>query len=81
MARILHVTVAKVGENLFNGEAVSVTLPGREGVFEVLAGHEPFVTTLTEGSAKVVLDDGSSHVFPIIAGIAEISHNQATVLL
>ncbi len=81
MARTLHVTIASVGENLFDGDAISVTLPGREGVFEVLAGHEPFVTPLKEGTAKVVKEDGSTESFPIIEGIAEVSHNQATVLL
>ena len=81
MARTLHVTIAKVGENLFDGEAVSVTLPGSDGVFEVLAGHEPFVTPLKKGTARVVTEDGGSESFDIEQGIAEVSHNQATILL
>lgn len=81
MARPLHVTIAKVGETLFDGEATSVTLPGSEGVFEVLAGHEPFVTPLKAGTAKVIHADGTIETFDIETGIAEVSHNQATVLL
>lgn len=82
MAKTFHLTIAKVGENLFEGEALSVTLPGREGVFTVLAGHEAFVSPLKEGQAYVKDVSGSEHIFPLSAGgIAEISSGQATVLL
>jgi F-type H+-transporting ATPase subunit epsilon len=77
-----HLTVARVGENLFDGEAVSVTLPGSEGVFEVLAHHEAFVSELAPGEAKAVAADGTKHHFKLPeGGIAEVSQNQATVLL
>jgi len=77
-----HLTVAKVGENLFNGEAVSIALPGTEGQFEILADHEAFVSELKPGRANAVAVDGSAHHFEIPqGGIAEVSHNQATVLL
>jgi F-type H+-transporting ATPase subunit epsilon len=81
MAKTFHLTIAKVGENLFDGDAVSVSLPGSEGVFQVLADHEAFVAELREGTAKVVSADGSAHDFPITRGVAEISRNQATILL
>ena len=29
--KTFHLTVAKVGENLFEGEAISATLPGERG--------------------------------------------------
>lgn len=81
MAKTFHLTIARVGENLFDGEAISVTLPGEEGLFEVLAHHEAFVTPLVHGTAKATTEDGQSHSFPIEKGIAEISSNQVTVLL
>jgi F-type H+-transporting ATPase subunit epsilon len=82
MAKTFHLTIAKVGENLFAGEAVSVTLPGKDGVFQVLAGHEAFVSTLSEGKAKVVDATGAEQSFPIAdGGIAEVSGSQTTVLL
>lgn len=82
MAKTFHLTVAKVGENLFDGEAVSATLPGTEGVFQVLASHEAFISELKEGEMRVTSADNQSHVFSLPSGgIAEVSHNQATVLL
>jgi len=80
--RTFHLTVAKVGENLFDGDAVSATLPGKEGVFQVLASHEAFIAELTEGEMHITSADNQKHNFSLPhGGIAEISHNQATILL
>ena len=82
MARPFHLTIARVDENLFDGKVASVVLPGKEGVFQVLAGHEAFVSELREGQIRVVAEDGQAYHFEIPSrGIAEISSNQATVLL
>ncbi len=82
MARTFHLTIANVGENLFDGEALSVSLPGAEGTFTVMAGHEAFVTPLKAGVALVKTLEGEeiSHTLGE-GGIAEISGGQATVLL
>jgi len=80
--KTFHLTVARVGENLFDGEAVSATLPGKDGVFQVLAEHEAFVSELTSGEMHIKAADEQSYHFEIPnGGIAEISRNQATILL
>ena len=82
MAKSFHLTIAKVGENLFDGEATSVSLPGSEGVFQVLASHEACVSELARGEIRVRGADDTDHRFEILkTGIAEVSHNQVTVLL
>lgn len=82
MAKTFHLTVARVGENIFDGDATSVALPGAEGVFTVLAGHEAFVSELKEGEIKIEAADGTKHHVEVgHRGIAEISGNQTTVLL
>jgi F0F1-type ATP synthase epsilon subunit len=50
MAKTFHLTIAKVGENLFDGEAVR-DASREEGVFTVMANHEAFVTPLSYCSA------------------------------
>lgn len=80
--KTFHLTIARVGENLFDGEALSVALPGADGAFEVLAGHEALVSPLKDGEAHVVAADGARYHYELPhGGIAEISNNQATVLL
>lgn len=82
MAKSFHLTIARVGENLFSGEAHSVTLPGIDGVFTVMAGHEAFVSQLREGEVKIESAAGEKHSVQIPhGGVAEISGNQATVIL
>ena len=82
MAKSFHLTIARVGENLFDGAAESVLLPGADGVFEVLTEHEAFVSPLTVGEARVKAADGKSYHFELPqGGIAEVSSGQATVLL
>jgi len=77
-----HLTVARVGENIFDGEAISAVLPGKDGVFTILADHEPLVSTLSAGEARIEVADGKTYNVPVPeGGIAEVSHNQATVLL
>lgn len=80
--KTFHLTVAKVGENLFDGEALSVSLPGSEGRFQVLADHEALVATLVEGEVRIVGADNQTHALSIAGGgVAEVSRNQATILL
>jgi F-type H+-transporting ATPase subunit epsilon len=81
MAKTFHLTIARIGENLFDGEAISVTLPGETGVFTVMANHEAYVSPLAEGEAKIVTESGEQRIHVPAGGIAEISSNQATVIL
>lgn len=81
MATPFQLTLAKLGESVFSGPVLSVSLPGAEGVFTVLAKHEAFVSELKAGVIRVTLPDGTQQTFPIERGVAEISNSQATVLL
>jgi len=79
----MKLTIAKVDQNLFDGEAESVTLPGAEGEMTVLAHHEPLITTLKKGSITVRAASlpGGSQTFPIVSGILEVRRDGATVIL
>jgi len=82
MANTFHLTIARVGETLFEGEAVSARFPGTEGQFTVLAHHEPFVSQLTAGAVLVSTAENKNLEFPVSAtGVVEVSGGQATVLL
>ncbi len=80
--KAFHLTVAKIDENLFDGFVSSVSLPGSEGAFEILAGHEPVVAELTSGTVRLVASEGEEKSFRVEEkGFVEFSHEQATVLL
>ncbi|MDE1924663.1 MAG: hypothetical protein KGH79_00575 [Patescibacteria group bacterium] len=82
----MHVVIAKVNENLYDGEAASVTLPGAEGEMTVLPEHEPLMTTLKAGVITVRTGDpltGSVQEikFEIEGGVLEVRQDGATVIL
>ncbi|HVW82436.1 MAG TPA: hypothetical protein VHC68_00600 [Candidatus Paceibacterota bacterium] len=77
-----HLTIARLGERLYDGEVKSVVLPGREGVFTVLARHEPMVAELRAGKVRLEDAAGARQEFELSSGgLAEVSGNQATILL
>lgn len=81
MAKYFTLSVARVAETLYEGDAVSLTAPGEDGVLTVLAHHEALVTPLKAGTLR--FEQGSGVVTEIVIerGILEVSDNQATVLL
>ena len=76
----MNVTLTRVHENLFAGEAASLTVPTVDGELTILSNHEPLVSTLKEGTITVRTADGQQ-TFLATSGVLEISNNQVTVLL
>ncbi len=77
-----HLTVARVGENVFDGEAVSAVVPGSEGVFTVLPNHEALISELSAGEVSFESKEGKKYHVPVREdSVIEISNNQATILL
>ena len=64
---------------LFAGEVDQVDAPGAEGDFGVMAGHQPFMTTLRPG--EVVVKSGNTvRVFTIEGGFADVTPESFTLL-
>ncbi len=73
-------TISRVDEQLFSGDAVSITLPGAKGQLTVLAHHEPIITLLKKGKITVQTNS-DTEVYEIERGMCEISNNQVTILV
>jgi F-type H+-transporting ATPase subunit epsilon len=64
----------------FSGPVEQVVLPGAEGDFGVLEGHERFLAPLRVGPVEIV--EGSSRQWAAISdGFAEVNGEQVTVLV
>lgn len=77
----LKLTVSKVDAPVFDGEAISVHVPGVEGEMEILANHEALISPLKKGTVTIRKADGTEDEYEIEAGTIEISNNHATVLI
>jgi F-type H+-transporting ATPase subunit epsilon len=81
MAIEFHLDIVMPAKNVFSGNVVSVTAPGSEGQFQVLAGHAPFLSTLATGDVRIDLADKSQKVFKVSGGFFEVSANKAMLLV
>ena len=75
----LHFSLVAPERELFSGDVDQVIAPGVEGQFGVLAGHAPFMTTLSEGDVTV-LDGSSRRTFAVRGGFADVTPAGLTIL-
>ena len=68
-------------KEFFKGPVKSVTVPGSLGQFQILTGHAPLISALSEGFVKIVKDDGSIINYSINSGFIEIIENELAILV
>ncbi len=79
-SKLLTVEITTPEKPVFKGKAVSLSVPGAKGAFQVLNGHAPIVSTLEVGLTKVEKENGDAVYFVTGPGFAEIHENKASVL-
>ncbi len=65
----------------FDGEAERVVVRGALGDLAVLAGHVPMMTTVREGTCRVVTPDGAVREGKTGGGILTVGKDRVIVLL
>ena len=66
---------------IFSGPVASVTLPGEEGEFGVLAHHASLTTLLTSGVIDIVKEDKKEESVLINWGVAQVDEEKVVVLV
>ena len=64
----------------FEGEVVSVRVPGSNGDFQMLRNHAPIVSSLTIGKISIKQEGENELTFAVSGGFVEMSDNQLTIL-
>jgi F-type H+-transporting ATPase subunit epsilon len=75
-----HLTVSSPNGNLFDKEAVFLSLRGMEGELAIMAGHVPFVTVVKPCDCKIELDDGTELIGHTEGGVLSVASNSVTLL-
>lgn len=75
----MTVEIITPDSDVFNGEATSVKLPGKNGEFQILNDHAPLVSTLAKGSLELITG-GKKQNFLVDGGVIEVSNNKVLVL-
>lgn len=76
----LQVEICAPGHLAVSLDAAEVAVPGEEGVFTVLPGHTPLLSTLVAGVVVVTCADGQERFFAINEGVAEVLKDKVVVL-
>jgi F-type H+-transporting ATPase subunit epsilon len=79
--KFLKFTISRVDEPIFDGEILSVTLPGIAGEMTILPQHTALISPLKKGIVSYKKADGEVARLEIESGTLEISQNHATVLV
>lgn len=79
--KLLKLSVAKVNEPVFDGEVVSVHVPGVDGDMEIFADHTALISPLKKGVVTIKKENGENEKHEINSGTLEISNNHATILV
>jgi F-type H+-transporting ATPase subunit epsilon len=66
-------------KNVFKGEVSIVTLPGKNGEFQILKDHAPLVSTLDKGNLTYE-QAGTKETLLVDGGVIEVSDNKVLVL-
>lgn len=79
--KLLKLTISRVDGPVFDGEVISVAVPGIAGDMQIFSQHEPLISPLKKGEVKVEKENKETEVHEIESGTLEISNNHATILI
>lgn len=76
----MQVEIISPEKKIYTGEAKLVQLPGSDGSFEIMQDHAPLISSLQEGSIRVISNEGATQNFDVKGGIIEVLKNKVIVL-
>jgi F-type H+-transporting ATPase subunit epsilon len=80
MADELMLEIVSPEKMVFSGKIEEVTIPGTEGEFGVLRGHEAFLSSVDIGELSF-LKDGKKTYYAVNYGYAEVTSDKVTILV
>jgi len=80
MADELMLEIVTPEKLAFSDKVEEVTIPGTEGEFGVLKGHEAFLSSVDIGELNF-LKDGKKTYYAVNTGYAEVTSSKVTVLV
>ena len=80
MADELMLEIVTPEKMVFSDKIEEVTIPGAEGEFGVLRGHEAFLSAVDIGELNYI-KDGKKTYYSVNTGYAEVTSSKVTVLI
>lgn len=79
----MYVQILKIDEEIFSGYTKCVTLPGKEGIFQILNFHSPIISILIYGEVVIKIDNSKKYnITPKIdSKNIKVSNNQVIYII
>ncbi len=74
-------TILSPDGEVFNGDAICLSLRGAEGDLAIMGGHIPFITTVKPGKCVVTLPDESEMEGYLETGILDVGKEDVKLLV
>ena len=81
MADDLMLEIVSPEKMVFSGKVEEVTIPGTEGEFGVLRGHEPFLSSVDIGELNLLKEGNKRTYYAVNTGYAEVTSDKVTLLV
>jgi F-type H+-transporting ATPase subunit epsilon len=77
----MHVSVVSAEEEIFDGDAEFVVLPGQSGELGIFPMHTPLITRIRPGAVRIKVPGRADEEFVFVAGgLLEVQPDEVTVL-
>jgi len=76
----MKIEIVTPDKKIFDGEIKSVTVPGKKGSFQVLKDHAPIVSTLDNGTVRMIDQENNEVTYEISGGVIELKANKIILL-
>jgi F-type H+-transporting ATPase subunit epsilon len=76
----MKIEIVTPDKKIFDGEIKSVRVPGKKGSFQVLNDHAPIISTLDNGTVRMVDLEDREITYDISGGVIEVKANKIILL-
>jgi F-type H+-transporting ATPase subunit epsilon len=77
----MYLEILTPSKKVFTGDIKLIKVPGSDGWFEVMENHAAIISTLKEGSIKIITADDQTQNFGIQSGVIQVLKNEVIVLV
>jgi F-type H+-transporting ATPase subunit epsilon len=76
----MRIEIITPDKKIYDGEIKSVRVPGKKGSFQVLKDHAPIISTLDNGTVRIVDQENTEIIYNITGGVIEVKANKIILL-
>jgi len=80
MAKLIKVDIVSAASAVWSGEAVQVSARTQIGEIGILAGHEPVLALLANGTVRVTTESGERILVAADEGFISFDHDTVTIV-